>query len=62
MSAFESIKKGLYEAFEFSKGQEAGSLVHEIILPEINVAKIRAQTGLPQTDFARSIGVTKEHF
>ncbi|QVQ38617.1 helix-turn-helix domain-containing protein (plasmid) [Pseudochrobactrum algeriensis] len=59
MSAFESIKKGLDEALEFSKGNEAGSLVHEIILPEIDVAKIRAQTGLSQTDFARSIGVAK---
>lgn len=59
MSAFESIKKGLDEALEFSKGHEAGSLVHEIILPEIDVAKIRAQTGLSQTDFARSIGVAK---
>ncbi|WP_376711128.1 helix-turn-helix domain-containing protein [Pseudochrobactrum lubricantis] len=59
MSAFESIKKGLDEALEFSKGYEVGSQVHEIILPEIDVAKIRAQTGLSQTDFARSIGVAK---
>ncbi|MBX8803181.1 helix-turn-helix domain-containing protein [Ochrobactrum sp. MR28] len=59
MSAFESIKKGLDEALEFSKGHEAGSQVHKIILPEIDVAKIRAQTGLSQTDFARSIGVAK---
>lgn len=55
MSAFESIKKGL----EFSKGHKVGSQVHEIILPEIDVAKIRAQTGLSQADFARSIGVAK---
>lgn len=52
MSAFESIKKGLEEALDFSKG-------HEIILPNIDVAKIRAQTGLSQTDFARIIGVAK---
>lgn len=59
MSAFESIKKGLDEALKFSKGHEADFLVHKIILPEIDVAKIRAQTGLSQTDFARSIGVAK---
>lgn len=59
MSAFESIKKGLDAALEFSKGHEAGSLTHEIILPEIDVAEIRAQTGLSQADFARSIGVAK---
>lgn len=59
MSVFESIKKGLEEALELSKGHEVGSQVHEIVLPEIDVAKIRAQTGLSQTDFARSIGVAK---
>ena len=59
MSAFDSIKQGLEEARAFSKGQGAEAVVHKITLPEINVAKIRAQTGLSQTDFARSIGVAK---
>ena len=59
MSAFDSIKQGLEEARAFSKGQGGEAVVHEITLPEINVAKIRAQTGLSQTDFARSIGVAK---
>jgi putative transcriptional regulator len=59
MSAFDSIKQGLEEAKAFSKGQGADAVVHEITLPEINVSEIRAQTGLSQAEFARSIGVAK---
>ena len=59
MSVFESIKQGLEEAKAFSKGQGTDALVHEIELPEINVPAIRAQTGLSQAEFARSIGVAK---
>ena len=59
MSAFESIKQGLEEAKAFSKGQGADARVHEIAVPEIDVAEVRAKTGLSQTEFARSIGVAK---
>lgn len=59
MSAFESIKQGLEEAKAFSKGQGANAVVHEISVPEIDVSEIRAQTGLSQAEFARSIGVAK---
>jgi putative transcriptional regulator len=59
MSTFESIKQGLEEARAFSKGQGANALVHEIAVPEIDVSEIRAQTGLSQAEFARSIGVAK---
>ena len=59
MSAFESIKQGLQEAKAFSKGQGADARVHEIAVPEINVAEVRAKTGLSQAEFARSIGVAK---
>ena len=59
MSAFESIKQGLEEAKAFSKGQGADARVHEVSVPEINVAEIRAKTGLSQAEFARSIGVAK---
>lgn len=59
MSAFESIKKGLEEAKAFSKGQGADARVHEIAVPDINVAEVRAKTGLSQAEFARSIGVAK---
>lgn len=59
MSAFESIKQGLEEAKAFSKGQGGDALVHEISVPNINVAAVRAKTGLSQAEFARSIGVAK---
>ena len=59
MSAFESIKQGLEEAQAFSKGQGANAVVHEIAVPEVDVSEIRAQTGLSQAEFARSIGVAK---
>lgn len=59
MSAFDSIKQGLEEAKAFSKGQGADAPVHEIAVPEINVAEVRAKTGLSQAEFARSIGVAK---
>lgn len=59
MSAFGSIEQGLEEAKEFSKGRGAHAIVHKISLPAINVAEVRACTGLSQSDFAKSIGVTK---
>ena len=59
MRAFDSIKQGLEEAKAFSKGQGAGARVHEIAVPEINVAEVRAKTGLSQAEFARSSGVAK---
>ena len=59
MSAFESIKQGLEEAKAFSKGQGANARIHEVSVPEIDVAGVRAATGLSQAEFARSIGVAK---
>jgi len=59
MSAFDSIKQGLEEAKAFSKGQGTDASVHAIAVPEINVAEVRAKTGLSQVEFARSIGVAK---
>lgn len=59
MSAFESIKQGLEEAKEFSKGRGANAIVHEISPSAINVAEVSARTGLSQSDFAKSIGVAK---
>ncbi|MEL6244578.1 MAG: helix-turn-helix domain-containing protein [Pseudomonadota bacterium] len=59
MSAFESIKQGLEEAKAFSKGQGADARVHEIAIPNIDVAEVRSKTGLSQAEFARSIGVAK---
>jgi putative transcriptional regulator len=59
MSAYESIRQGLNEALAFAEGQKTGARVHQVSVPEVDVAAIRASTGLSQGAFARSIGVAK---
>ena len=55
--AFDSIKQGLNEALAHAGGADTGAVVHEIHVPEPDVAAIRAHSGLSQREFARSIGV-----
>lgn len=62
MSAFESVTKGLDEALAFANGDAAGTKVHEVELPSVDVARVRQQTGLSQAEFAKSIGVAKGTF
>lgn len=57
--AFDSIAQGLKEAIAYAEGKETGAVVHRIEVPTVDVAAIRAQTGLSQAAFARSIGVAK---
>lgn len=59
MSAYESIMQGLNEALDYANGKETGAVVHQIEVPTVDVAAIRASTGLSQGAFARSIGVAK---
>ena len=59
MSAYDSIMQGLNEALDYAQGKETGAIVHQIEVPTVNVAAIRASTGLSQSAFARSIGVAK---
>lgn len=59
MSAYESIMQGLNEALDYAQGKETGAIVHQIEVPTVDVAAIRASTGLSQGAFARSIGVAK---
>jgi putative transcriptional regulator len=59
MSAHDSIMKGLNEALLFAQGKDVGAKVHHVEVPTVDVAAIRARTGLSQGDFARSIGVAK---
>ena len=59
MSAFESIREGLNEALDFAQGKETGAVVRQLTVPTVDVAAIRASTGLSQGAFARSIGVAK---
>jgi putative transcriptional regulator len=57
--AFDDIMAGLNEAMAFAQGKQTGAVVHKIEVPAIDVADIRARTGLSQSAFARSIGVAK---
>ena len=59
MGAFKSIKQGLKEAKAFLKGQGDDARVHEISVPGINVAEIRAKTGLSQGAVAQIWGVRR---
>ena len=59
MSVYESIKQGLHEALEHAQGKDTGARVHTIEVPAVDVAAIRATTGLSQSAFARSIGVAR---
>jgi putative transcriptional regulator len=57
--AFESVMDGLNEALAFAEGKQTGAVVHKIKVPMVDVADIRARTGLSQSSFAKSIGVAK---
>lgn len=57
--AYDRIKAGLGEALAFAEGRGTGAVVHRIEVPSVDVAAIRAATGLSQSAFARSIGVAK---
>lgn len=59
MSAYDSIKQGLNEALAFAEGKDVGAGIHQVEVPAVDVAAIRASTGLSQGAFARSIGVAK---
>lgn len=59
MSAFNSIKQGLSEALAFAERKESAAHIHQVEVPAVDVAAIRASTGLSQGAFARSIGVAK---
>ena len=56
---YNELVEGLNEAIAFAKGADTGAHVHVIDVPVIDVAAIRAQTGLSQSQFAKSIGVAK---
>ena len=59
MSAFDSIRQGLSEALAFAEGKRTEARVHQVEVPTVDVAAIRARTGLSQGAFARRIGVAK---
>jgi len=59
MGAYDSIMQGLNEALDHAQGKKTGARVSQIVLPTVDVAAIRASTGLSQSAFARSIAVAK---
>lgn len=59
MKAHGSVMKGLNEALAYSQGKDVGAKVYQVEVAAVDVAAIRARTGLSQSAFARSIGVAK---
>jgi len=55
-SAFDSIKQGLNEAIEFSKGKQTKAIVHKFT--PVDVKNIRAQVGMSQNEFASAFGIS----
>lgn len=51
-----AIKQGLSEALAFA---EVNAQIHQMEVPTVDAAAIRARTGFLQDAFARSIGVAK---
>ncbi|WP_374144561.1 helix-turn-helix domain-containing protein [Sphingomonas sp.] len=56
---YDSLMEGLNEALAFAQGEQTNAVVRQIAVPAVDVAAIRASTGLSQGAFARSIGVAK---
>ena len=54
--AFDSIKQGLDEALDFSKGKKSKAVVHEI--SPVDVKNIRDKVGMSQNEFASSFGIS----
>ena len=44
--AYDRIKEGLNEALAFAQGEKTGAIVHRIAVSSVDVAAIRAATGL----------------
>ena len=55
-SAFDSIKQGMDEALEFSKGKKQKAIVHKFT--PVDVKKIRAKVGMSQNEFASAFGIS----
>jgi len=55
-SAFSSIKQGLEEAIEFSKGKTGKAVVHKF--SSVDVKAVRAKVGMSQNEFASAFGIS----
>lgn len=54
--AFESIKQGLTEAIEFTKGDVEKAVVHEF--SPLDVKQLRAKVSMSQNQFASAFGIS----
>jgi putative transcriptional regulator len=54
--AFDSIKQGLDEALDFSKGKKGKAIVHKF--KPVDVKNIRAKVGMSQSEFASAFGIS----
>ncbi len=41
---YESLMEGLNEALSFARGEKTGAVVHQVMVPAVDVAAIRAST------------------
>jgi putative transcriptional regulator len=55
-NAFSSIKQGLSEAIDYSKGKCHNSVVHDF--GPVDVKKVRAKMGMSQSEFASAFGIS----
>ncbi len=55
-SAFSSIKQGLEEALEFSKGNASKAVIHDFTA--VDVKDLRAKVGMSQNEFASAFGIS----
>ena len=55
-TAFDSVKQGLEEALEFSKGNKTKAIVHDF--SPLDVKNIRAKIGMTQNEFASAFGIS----
>ncbi|MES9858777.1 MAG: NadS family protein [Sedimenticola sp.] len=53
---FKSIKQGLGEAVDYSKGKYPQAVVHEF--SSVDVKNIRSKMGMSQTEFASAFGIS----
>ena len=54
--AFDSIKQGLTEAIEYSRGKPGKAVVHEFT--PVDVKAIRKKISMSQTEFASAFGIS----
>ena len=54
--AFNSIKQGLNEALEYSRGNKQKAVVHKIT--PLDIKNIRANLGMSQNEFASAFGIS----